>query len=63
MLVAGTAFLTLADGTKQAGLVGYSSIYLSKLCLIAIFPKAEYLGAYLYIYIFLALVTLFIFLL
>ena len=50
-LVVGTVSLTLADGTKQAGLVGCSDIYLSKLCPVAIFFKVENLCAYLYMYI------------
>ena len=59
MLVVGTASFTLADGAKQARLVGCSGIYLSKSCLVAIFIKVENLGAYLYI----ALVTFFVLLL
>ena len=40
----------LADGTKQAGLVGCSDSYLSKSCPVAIFFKVENLYTYLYIY-------------
>ena len=37
--VIGTASLTLVDGAKQAGLVGCSGTYLSKLHPVAIFSK------------------------
>ena len=50
-LIVGTASLTLADDTKQAGQVGCSGIFLSKSHPVAIFLKVENLGAYLYIYI------------
>ena len=50
MLVVGPAFVMLADGAKQAGLVGCSDSYLSKSCPVAIFSKLENLCAYLYIY-------------
>ena len=39
MLVVGTASVTSADGAKQAGLVGCSDIYLSKLRPVAISSK------------------------
>ena len=52
MLVAGTTFFMLADSAKQVGLVRCSGFYLLKLCLIAIFSKLEYVGAYLYILFF-----------
>ena len=50
MLVVSTTSLTLADGTKQIGLVGCSDSYLSKLCLGVIFFKVNNLYAYLYMY-------------
>ena len=49
-LVVGTASVMLADGANQAGLMGYSDSYLSKLCPVAIFSKLENLCAHLYIY-------------
>ena len=52
MFVAGTTFLMLADGTKQAGPVGCSGIYWSKSHLQIIFFQAEYLGAYVHILFF-----------
>ena len=45
MLVIGTTSLTLADGTKQAELVGCNNTYLSKLHQVAIFFKVESLCA------------------
>ena len=47
--IAGTAFLTLADGAKQAGPVGCSSIYQSTSHLRIIYSWAECLGAYVYV--------------
>ena len=47
--VAGTIFLMLVDGAKQAGQVGCSSIYPSTLHLRIIYSWAEYLGAYVYV--------------
>ena len=49
MLVVGTASVMSTDGAKQAGLVGCSDIYLSKLHPVAIFFKVENLCANLYI--------------
>ena len=49
--VVSTISLTLMDGAKQAGLVGYSDIYLFKLYPVAIFSKEENLCANLYTYI------------
>ena len=51
MLFVGTTSLALVDSAKQAGLVDFNGIYLSKLCPVAICFKVENLGAYLYIYI------------
>ena len=62
MLIISTTSLTLMDSAKQAGLVGCSGIYLSKLCSLAIFFKIENLGTY-FIYIYIALVAFFILLL
>ena len=49
MFIANTAFLMLADNAKQAKLVGWSGIYLSKLRLMIIIFQVEYLGVYVYI--------------
>ena len=52
MLVVGTISLTLADGAKQAGLVGCSDIYLSKLQPSSyLFQSREFVCANIYIYI------------
>ena len=49
MFVPGTAFLTLVNNAKQAGPVGCSSIYQSKLHPKFIFFQVEYLGACVYV--------------
>ena len=50
MLVISIASITSADSAKQAGLVGCSDIYLSKLHAVAIFFKVENFCASLYMY-------------
>ena len=49
MFVVGTAFATLVDGTKQAGLTSYSGSYWSKSLSLAIFFKVEILGDHLFV--------------